>query len=385
MTQATKRGYMGIVCKRYFKSSKKEKSRIIDEVCANLGIHRKSAIRLINGIPPDKGVKRHQRTCLYSKRVIWILEELWKLTEYPCGIILKASVPLWIKHLKQYYPIDSDIESGLLNISSSTIDRRLRPVKRRIKRKIYGKTKPGHIIRSQIPIRCSSSDITKPGSLELDTVAHCGNSGAGEFIYTVNSVDIATCWVSRRAVLGKGQYAVQKAIDDISKELPFRVLDMDFDNGDEFLNWHLIRYCKLNSIGFTRSRPYKKDDQAHIEQKNSTHVRRVFGRIRLDKLEVAHLMNDLYQNELRLYHNFFKPSQKLVSKKVIGSKLVRRFDKTQTPYQRVLLSEYVSAKAKKRLAEQFNSINPVELKRAIDRKIKAVFALQYKQAKHAAA
>lgn len=385
MTTATKRDYMHIVHKRYFKASKKEKSRIIDEVCANLNIHRKSAIRLINGIPPDKGAKRSPRPYIYSKHVIWIIEELWKLTEYPCGIILKASIPLWIKHLKRCYPIDADTEAKLFSISSSTIDKRLRSIKKRIKRKIYGRTKPGHIIRSQIPIRCSSSGVTKPGSLELDTVAHCGDSSAGEFIYTVNSVDIATCWVSRRAVLGKGQFAVQRAIDDIGKELPFKVLDMDFDNGDEFLNWHLIRYCKLNSIGYTRSRPYKKDDQAHIEQKNSTHVRRIFGRVRLDKLDVAHLMNDLYRNELCLYHNFFKPSQKLISKKVIGSKLVRKFDKTQTPYHRVLSSGYVSKNAKKQLTNQFNSINPIELKRTIDRKVKAIFALEYRKVKHAAA
>ncbi|MFC1808362.1 integrase [Candidatus Omnitrophota bacterium] len=385
MTRTTKKDYMSIVHKRYFKSSKKEKSKIIDEVCDNLNIHRKSAIRLINGIPPDKGARRQPRACIYSKHVIWIIEELWKLTEYPCGIILKASIPLWIKHLKLYYPIDADTQRMLFSISSSTIDRRLRYIKRRIKRKIYGRTKPGHIIRSQIPIRCSSSGVTKPGSLELDTVAHCGHSSSGEFIYTVNSVDIATCWVSRRATLGKGQFAVKGAIDEITKKLPFKVLDMDFDNGDEFLNWNLIDYCKRNSIGFTRSRPYKKDDQAHIEQKNSTHVRRVFGRLRLDKPEVAQAMNDLYSNELCIYHNFFRPAQKLLYKKVIGSKLKRKFDKTQTPYQRVLSSEHVSKNTKKRLTDKFDSINPIELKGTIDRKIKAVFALQYRKAKHAAA
>lgn len=385
MTTTSKKDYMDIVEKRYYKAGKKEKSKIIDEICVNLNIHRKSAIRLINAVPVDKHEKRSPRTPIYSKNVIWIIQELWKFTEYPCGTILKASIPLWVKHLKRYYPIDGDIERMLFRISASTIDRRLKLIKKRIKRKIYGRTKPGHIIRSQIPIRCSSRGVNKPGSLELDTVAHCGDSGAGEFIYTVNSVDIASCWVSRRAVLGKSQFVVQRAIDDIRNELPFPLLDMDFDNGDEFLNWHLIRYCKIHSILCTRSRPYKKDDQAHIEQKNSTHVRRVFGRLRLDKPEVAELMNDLYRNELCLYHNFFKPSQKLISKKVICSRLIRKFDKTQTPYERLLASEHISKKAKKALADLFNSIDPVELKRVIDRKIKAIFALQYRKVKHAAA
>ncbi len=178
---------------------------------------------------------------------------------------------------------------------------------------------------------------------------------------------------------------MQMAIDDIGKELPFKIMDIDFDNGEEFMNWHLIRYCKLNSIGYTRSRPYKKDDQAHIEQKNSTHVRRVFGRIRLDKPEVVELMNDLYRNELCLYHNFFKPSQKLVFKKVIGSKMKRKFDRIQTPYQRALASADIKKADKNKLKAIFESINPVELKRTIDRKINAVFALQYRKEKHAAA
>jgi len=385
MTTTTKRDYMNIVHRRYFKASKKEKSKIIDEICSNLNIHRKSAIRLINAIPVDKHAKRNPRPYIYSKKVLWIAYELWKLTEYPCGTILKASVPLWIKHLKNYYPIDTDTETKLLSISASTIDRRLKHQKRRIKAKIYRTTKPGRIIRSQVPIRCSSASITKPGSIELDTVAHCGNSSSGEFICTVNSVDIATCWVSRRAVLGKGQYGVGKAIDEIRNELPFKLIDIDFDNGEEFLNWHLIRYCKLNSIGYTRSRPYKKDDQAHIEQKNSTHVRRIFGRLRLDKPEVVELMNSLYRNELSIYHNFFKPSQRLVSKKVVGSKLKRKFDKTQTPCERVLASKDVEKAAKKKIKALFESINPIELKRTVDNKVKAIFTLQYKRQKHAAA
>jgi len=317
--------------------------------------------------------------------VLWIIEELWKLTEYPCGTILKASIPVWLPTLKKQFPIDHLTERSLRAISSSTIDRRLRTKKKYLKSKIYGTTKPGKILRSQVPIRTSSSRITKPGSMEFDTVAHCGFSNSGEFIYTVNGVDIASTWISRRAVLGKGMFCVQQAIDAMRTELPFPLLDIDFDNGDEFLNWHLIDYCAKHSIACTRSRPYKKDDQAHIEQKNSTHVRRIFGRIRLDKPEVLHLMNDLYANELMLYHNFFKPSQKLISKTFLGSRMIRKFDKPLTPYERLLQSHHISKKKKQLLTQLFNSLNPIYLKKTIDEKIKRTFYLQSLKQKEAQA
>ncbi len=371
---------MKIVQKRYLKEKKQEKSIILDEIVQNLNCHRKSAIRLVNS-DLSKQRKPTCKTMTYNKKVFWIIEELWKNSEYPSGIILKAQIPIWLEKAKKRYPIDPITERDILRISASTIDRRLTHKKKRIKAKIYSTTKPGRLIRSQVPIRTSSHRIGKPGSFEIDTVAHCGFSNAGEFIYTVNSVDIATGWVIRRAVLGKGQFGVQRAVDYIRMKSPFGMHEIDFDNGDEFLNWYLLGYCNKNNIGYTRSRPYKKDDQAHIEQKNSTHVRRVFGRVRLDRPAVLHPMNDLYDLELYDFHNFFKPSQKLLKKTFIGSRVKRTFDSPKTPYQRLMESTQVSKKVKHSTTQHFLSLDPFDLKCAIDRKLKNLFNLQTRKEK----
>lgn len=377
MNSTTKREYMHTVAKRYIKAPKHEKTKILNEITANLLIHRKSAIRLVNAsFCTRKKPCLRTKTFIYTKKTIWIVTELWKLLDYACGNILKAAIPLWLPFLKRQFAIDQHTVEQLLAISASTIDRRLADKKKRLKQSIFGTTKPHYILRAQIPIRTSSLDVTRPGSLELDTVAHCGASNSGEFIFTVNGVDIDSTWVSRRAVMGKSRFVVQKAIDDMRTELPFPLADIDFDNGEEFLNYHLIDYCNTHAIGFTRSRPYKKNDQAHIEQKNATHVRRIFGRTRLDKETVCEAMNDLYRHELNWYQNLFKPSQKLISKKFIGSYVQRTLDNPRTPLQRLLASPHVPESRKNILIKLLNSINPIDLKKSLDNKIKRVFALQ---------
>lgn len=372
---------MKVVQKRYYKLRKKEKGKILDEICANLEIDRKSAIRLVNS---DLSKKRKKRETLYtySKKTIWIIEELWKRLDHPCGTIVKAAIPLWLPHLKKHYLIDAFTEDQLLSISSSTIDRRLKEKKKRYRLKLHSTTKPNYKLRSQIPIQTSSRHITIPGHCECDTVAHCGFSNSGQYIHTVNKVDIATSWVSRRAVLGKGSVHVKKALDHMRKELPFPLTHLDSDNGDEFINNHLISYCLEHHITQSRSRPYKKNDQAHIEQKNSTHVRRIFGRIRLDTPLVRDYMNDLYEHELMYYNNFFKPSQKLIKKKFVGAKTIRTFDAPQTPYQRVLKSKHVSQENKDALTALFNSLDPIAVKKSVDKKIARIFHAQYKSSQN---
>jgi hypothetical protein len=382
MTTTTKKEYLMLLWQRYSKANRTEKSRILDEVCSNLSCHRKSAIRTLHRAPKPKRKPKKPRlptNLIYSQKVLWVIEHLWCLTEYPCGVILKACIPLWLPFLKKRLSIDTETREKLFQISPSTIDRMLRDKKRKLKTKIYGKTKPGKLLRSQIPIRTCSSKISEPGYIELDLVSHSGNSASGEYIHTLNAVDIALTWVSRRAVLGKGEVGVQKAVDEIKREMPCGLKSIDFDNGSEFINLHLLRYCDKQHIAYTRSRPYKKDDQAHIEQKNSTHVRRLFGRIRLDKLEVLDLMNDLYQNELFLFHNFFKPCLKLEKKFFIGSKMKRKFQKPMTPYARLLLSKNVSKEVKCKMTDLFDTLNPMELKKQIDLKMKNIFYAQYQK------
>jgi len=385
MTRKDKAIYMKIIQKRYLKAKKHEKGHILDEISTDLHMHRKAVNRLLL---KDFDAKRKIRDPLYcySNKVIWILENLWRETDYPSSTILWASIADYLPHLKKRYPINALTEKHLLTISASTIERRLIKRKKAHIMRISSTTKPNRPLYSRVPIKTSSLRINKPGHLELDTVAHCGCNNAGLYVHTVNSVDIHTAWVSRRAVFGKGARGVKRAITEIIDEMPFTIHELDSDNGDEFLNYDLINYCEATGLDYFRSRPYKKNDQAHIEQKNSTHVRRIFGRIRFDNLFVLDLINDLYKHELMLYHNFFKPSQKLKTKTFVGSKTVRKFENIPlTPYKRVLKSRAVPKETKNRLTSMFLSLDPFDLKKSIDKKIAHIFHMQHSAVTHESA
>lgn len=212
-------------------------------------------------------------------------------------------------------------------------------------------------------------------------MAHCGDSLLGEFIYTIDFVDIATGWTEQRAVWGKGEAGVLKQIRDVEDTLPFPLLGFDSDNGSEFLNHHLLRHFaeRDKPVQFTRSRPYHKDDNAHIEQKNWTHVRQWLGYHRLDKPVLVPLMNSFYTTEWRFYHNFFIPSVKLVEKKLVAGRHIKRYDKPKTPYQRILESSDIEASAKKDLKEQFETLNPFKLRKAMESKLKNIFSICYRK------
>jgi hypothetical protein len=220
----------------------------------------------------------------------------------------------------------------------------------------------------------------RPGFLEADTVAHCGESLLGMFAYTIDFVDIATSWTEQRAVWGKGEASVLDQIKDVENSLPFPLLGFDCDNGSEFLNHHLVRHFskRKKPVQFTRSRPYHKDDNAHVEQKNWTHVRQWFGYDRLGKQEVVPLMNDLYSSQWRLYHNFFCPSFKLLKKERIGSKIIKKHDNPKTPYQRIIESAYVSQNVKNELTKLAKNLNPFQLRKSIEIKLKKIFEICYK-------
>jgi len=269
---------------------------------------------------------------------------------------------------------------ALLRISPATIDRLLQPTRLRYPRRGHGTTKPGSLLRTQIPIGTNQWQQTRPGFLEADTVAHCGASAAGQFLYTLDCVDIATGWTEQRAVWGRGETAVLVQLRHIEAGLPFALLGFDCDNGAEFLNHHLVRHFlqRPRPVTFTRSRPYRKDDNAHIEQKNWTHVRQWLGYERLDNPASVPLLNALYAAEWRLYHNFFCPSVKLTAKQRLGSKTVKHYDRPQTPYQRVVASPDVPASTKRALTHQFRSLNPFLLRRAIETKLAHLFHSCYK-------
>lgn len=373
-----KMNYLKQIYHRYHKSKTSEKTRMLDEFCKVCGYVRKYAIRKLNAPLSDdttpKPTKHRNREKKYLSQTISLLELLLESTNYLCSVRLHAAIPIWLPHLKKLYPIPIEIEKQLLSISPSTIERRLRNKKYILKRKIYGTTKPGYLLKHQIPIKTDSWNVKEPGFTETDLVSHSGDSADGDFIHSCNLTDIKTTWTETRAIMGKGQFAAQQAIDDIKTSLPFNLLGIDSDNGSEFINYHLYKYCADNKIQFTRSRPYKKDDNAHIEQKNWTHVRKIFGYVRYDSDEALEAMNNLYRYELRIMQNLFLPSQKLLKKKRVGSKYVKVYDKPQTPLQRVCVckSKNIDKNKLNKLVAAFNSINPFELNRIIDSKINKI-------------
>jgi hypothetical protein len=367
------------VRKRYKKASRAEKSVILDEFCANYNCHRKSAIRKIRQKTyqrPKISYKKKGRPYVYhGKKLIKVLECIWSTAYFPCSTHLKACIPLWLPHYESSFkPIPDDIKTLLLRISPATINRLLSSARIKHKKRGRSTTKPGTLLRNQIPIKTDQWNEFKPGFMEFDTVAHCGDSVAGQYVNTVDSVDIASGWSEQRAVWGKGEAAISEQIKNIEQSVPFPILGFDADNGKEFLNYHLYRYFinRKVPVQFTRSRAYKKNDNSHVEQKNWTHVRQWLGYARFENPELTTLLNDLYKNEWRLFHNFFCPSVKLLEKKRIGSKTVKKHDKPKTPYQRLIESEHISYKIKEQLIKTFESLNPFDLRKAIMAKIKEI-------------
>ena len=211
--------------------------------------------------------------------------------------------------------------------------------------------------------------------MEIDLVAHCGNSLQGDFINTLNTIDIKTTWTEKEAVMGKSQKRVFDGLTNIRERLPFDLLGIDSDGGSEFINFHLYNFCKTEKIVFTRSRPNKKNDAPHIEQKNYSVVRKVFGYSRFDTAQQLKLMNDLYRNELRLFQNFFQPTMKIIEKKRIGSKIVKKYNKAKTPFQRVLECSEVSGERKRRLTKEYDLLDPIKLQHAIKKKIAKIIQM----------
>jgi len=379
MSPRSKREYLAAIVKRYRAASRNVKTAILNEFCFACGYHRKHALRLLRTFRrfTQKTPTKRGRKPVYDAEAILIpLKRIWIAASLPCSSRLKAIIPEWLPgYIKIYGPISQKTAVALLRISPASIDRMLKPVRTEYTKCGRATTKPGTLLRKHIPVKTNQWDESHPGFLEADTVAHCGSSTEGVFANTVDCVDIATGWTEQRAVWGKNYQDVIDQIKDIEQSLPFPILGFDSDNGSEFLNHHLLRYLtdRKQPVQFTRSRAYKKDDNAHIEQKNWTHVRQWLGYDRLDSPQVVPLMNALYTSEWRLFLNFFCPSVKLIEKKRVASKIVKRYDKPKTPYRRILESSDVSEETKRKLKEQYKTLNPFELRKALEVKLKKIF------------
>jgi len=376
MSQKSKWDYLKAIYFRYQKASKPLRARILDEFCQVCGYNRKYAIRLLSGPAPQK-TKTHpkRRRPTYGAKMISALAAIWEAAGYPCSARIKALLPLWLPWAIKRLALSAETQKQLLSISPATIDRRLRPKKRQLKKRLYGRTKPGTLLKHHIPIRTDSWNVKIPGFTETDLVSHSGNSASGEFIHSLNVTDIHSTWVETRAVMGKSQIGVLHAMQDIKQALPFKLLGIDSDNGSEFINYHLKTFCDQNKIQFTRGRPYKKDDNAHIEQKNWTHVRKIFGYERYDSKQAVEAMNDLYQNELRILQNLFLPSMKLLEKTRIGSKLKRRYDKPQTPLERLLHCPQADLAKIQELKNLRDKTDPFALAKRIEQKLERVYQI----------
>jgi hypothetical protein len=381
MSPRSKKEYTEAVHKRYKHASRSEKKVILDEFCATTGYHRKYAIILLKGFKRfSKPVrKKRGRKARYRKdEIIQPLKKIWLAANLPCSKRLKAILPLWLPgYHERFGMLPLDVVQALRHISPATIDRVLKPVRTKYGRHGRSTTKPGTLLRRQIPIAVNQWDETRPGFLEADMVAHCGDTTAGMYISTLDLVDIATGWTEQRAVWGKGERGVLEQIADVESSLPFPVLGFDCDNGSEFLNYHLLRHFteRTQPVSFTRSRAYHKDDNAHIEQKNWTHVRQWLGYDRFDDPSRVDLFNDLYRNEWRLFHNFFCPSVKLIAKERIGSKTIKHHDIPRTPYQRIMLSNHISESIKQSLAKELETLNPFVLRQTMEAKLKKIFSI----------
>jgi hypothetical protein len=379
MSPRSKREYLAAIVKRYRAASRGIKTIILNEFCAACGYHRKHALRLLRTFRrfTRKTPSKRGRRPIYDAQTILVpLKRIWIAANLPCSTRLKAIIPEWLRgYRKTYGPLSQETAAALLRISAASIDRILKPVRAEYANHGRATTKPGTLLRKHIPVKTNQWDESCPGFLEADTVAHCGSTTEGMYANTVDCVDIATGWTEQRAVWGKNYQDVIDQIKDIERSLPFPILGFDSDNGSEFLNHHLLRYLTDRSrpIQFTRSRAYKKDDNAHIEQKNWTHVRQWLGYDRLDDPGVVPLMNALYTSEWRLFLNFFCPSVKLIEKKRIASKTVKRYDKPKTPYRRVLESPHISEEVKYKLKGQYETLNPFELRKIMEEKLKKIF------------
>jgi len=371
LSKVSKRELTDVVRLRYARANKTQQTKTLDEFVAMTGYNRKYAIHLLNHPRHSQPQKPRPRPRIYTAELLPPLTFIWEVCGHICSLQLQPfllEMAAVLERLGHLHLCEKERQL-LAQISRSTIDRLLAPTRKRQLPHGRSTTKPGTLLKKAIPIRTFADwDDARPGFLELDLVAHCGETTSGDYLSTLDTVDIATCWSECIVPANRGQHAVCAALEELRQRLPFPLLGIDSDNDASFINAHLFRYCQEKKLTFTRSRPYKKNDQAHVEQKNWSIVRQLVGYDRYEK-EAAGPLNALYR-EYGLYTNFFQPVLKLKEKVRVDGKVKKVYDEAQTPYQRTLASPHVSQGNEERLTQLYGTLDPVALRQSIDRRLR---------------
>lgn len=380
MSLSAKREALARIHGRYQRAGRPHKSRILDEFCATCGYHRKAALRLLNRPLRTAPPKRPGPRRTYDPaEVLPVLKALWLASDQLCSRLLQAALPEWLEHHERHCgPLPEAFKEKLLGISPAQIDRLLRPSRMQHPKKGLSATRPGTLLRQAVPTRGGPPDTSRPGSVEADTVAHCDDSTQGDYVNSLTFTELFSGWTENRAVWNKSADGVLAQIKALEKIVPYPMKDFHTDNGGEFLNWALHKHLtgRAAPTPWTRSRAFRKNDNAHCEQKNWTHVRQLFGHERFAHPELVAWMNDLYANEWSAFTNHFKPTFKLLKRQKQEGKTKRLYEaQPQTPYQRLLASPDIAEATKARLRQAHARLDPFALRKNIERKLKNFFTL----------
>jgi len=372
--QASKHELAGAVRGRYLRADRRGKAAMLDEFVASTGYHRKAAIRLLRQGPPPPRQGHGGRPRAYSSVVVGALRVAAEVSGWLCGKRLAPFLAELVPALEaeELLRLSEADRAARVAMSPATVDRRLAPFRRQLRPHGWGTTKPGTLLKHQIPVHTYTPwEEERTGFLEIDLVAHCGTTTAGHYLNTLVATDVATGWTECQAIWGKGQAAVVDALEQLRDRLPFPLLGIDSDNGSEFLNDHLLRWCRRQRLTFTRSRPYWKNDQAHVGQKNWSVVRRLLGYDRYESREALAALQAVYE-PLRLWTNHWQPTLKLIAKERDGTRVRTRCDTAQTPYRRVLATIDLGDAERRRLDAEHAAPGPVTLRRRLDAAILAL-------------
>lgn len=379
MSIRARREYLTAIWLRYRNSGRKEKTRILNEFVAVTGLARKHAIfRLAQPLEVISASRTGGAPRKYAREeLLPFVRELWLAMEQIGAKRMKVALAVWLLFYENPDCTQAH-RDDLLKMSASTLERILSMIRKQSRPVGYCGTTKGfyQFIMQRTPIQTKDFNIKGPGHIEGDTVHHCGSSVAGEYVHTVTHTDIFSGWTELRAAPNRGAEAVLRATADMEKSLPFPVLSADYDNGTEFLNFGMEQYWlnRPHPVNFVRSRPYRKNDQCYVEQKNFTHVRALFGYDRICGRQHAETMNRIYRELWGPLHNFFLPSQKLLTKVRVGAKYVKKYDLPQTPYQRLLASADLTKEAKAALELKYMGLNPFHLRQRLELELKTFFS-----------